>query len=669
MGVTSSSLNNIKENEHLLRLTSPDHVPLDDQFWDQLLTFSFSHALRNSDQIKVLDDKIQPLLDRLSQTNSISLNIGTLIKVYINKVSELISSSTDSNSNYNLTLCQAYNALFILRCCTKYFVQTLTEDNVLKYFGAKVVVDAANHMEESGTVIMEQLICTLIETIVDIPVNKFTYYLHVETLNVLVVLFSVQMYSVRPANKSVIYKCLMHKKCSIHALLLTRSLLNNFVKQEIAPKDEGGSLILGLASGFWNVLTLGYGKSDDDNVQNAILARLSLLFLLIITNHCTMEKNPYREALFSCCDTSTNSDSGDQVVIGIKVEFLKLLDTLCAHQNDDQATLLLYMLLHRNSSFRTFVLSRTSELDSLMIPILKILYNSGQRSSHHIYMAVIILLILSEDSLFNEGVHDIMLKNVMWYKERTLSEVSLGGLTILVIIRTIQYNISRTRDKFLHTNLLATLANMSNYFRRLNPYVCQKIVGLFEKISKRMNRIMNQLQQNYNGTGHDHSDQDTDIASIAGSGDVMHDLSIYEEVLRMLLELINACLANQLTHNPNLVYTLLYNRHIFEPFQTHPSFQDVVINIEVVLTYFANRVEGKERTLSVSEVYEIIQHSSLQWPADRLKKFPELKFRYVEDDQPEEFFIPYIWSLVYKSSGVNFSSQNILLFNPHRNVV
>ncbi len=50
------------------------------------------------------------------------------------------------------------------------------------------------------------------------------------------------------------------------------------------------------------------------------------------------------------------------------------------------------------------------------------------------------------------------------------------------------------------------------------------------------------------------------------------------------------------------------------------------------------------------------------------KKFPELRFRYVEDDQPEEFFIPYIWSLVYRSSDIYWNSQNILLFNPHRNV-
>lgn len=41
-----------------------------------------------------------------------------------------------------------------------------------------------------------------------------------------------------------------------------------------------------------------------------------------------------------------------------------------------------------------------------------------------------------------------------------------------------------------------------------------------------------------------------------------------------------------------------------------------------------------------------------------LQKFPELKFKYVEEEQPEEFFIPYVWSLVYNSAVA-------LYWNPH----
>lgn len=38
-----------------------------------------------------------------------------------------------------------------------------------------------------------------------------------------------------------------------------------------------------------------------------------------------------------------------------------------------------------------------------------------------------------------------MVKDVTWYKEKILTEISLGGLMVLVVIRALQFNISRTR--------------------------------------------------------------------------------------------------------------------------------------------------------------------------------------------------------------------------------
>lgn len=50
----------------------------------------------------------------------------------------------------------------------------------------------------------------------------------------------------------------------------------------------------------------------------------------------------------------------------------------------------------------------------------------------------------------------------------------------------------------------------------------------------------------------------------------------------MMLEIINSCLSNSLHHNPNLVYALLYKRELFEQFRTHPSFQDIMQNLDTV---------------------------------------------------------------------------------------
>lgn len=185
----------------------------------------------------------------------------------------------------------------------------------------------------------------------------------------------------------------------------------------------------------------------------------------------------------------------------------------------------------------------------------------------------------------------------------------------------------------MHTNLLATLGNLSGSFKHLNPYACQQIVVLFEKLAKRFTKALsavNSIQSTAgangvvaeanhaaSGTGSDRASE-ADAAEIA---DYSQNLSIYEEVLRMILEIINSCLASQLVNNPDLIYTLLYKRHIFEPFQSNPSFQDVISNIELVLSYFSNLIpsDRPENPPSVDEVKEIIQVASKKWPSEKLK--------------------------------------------------
>ena len=45
-----------------------------------------------------------------------------------------------------------------------------------------------------------------------------------------------------------------------------------------------------------------------------------------------------------------------------------------------------------------------------------------------------------------------------------------------------------------------------------------------------------------------------------------------------------------------------------------------------------------------------------------LQKFPDLKFKYVEEEQPEDFFVPYVWTLV--SRRIYWNPKSIKLFEP-----
>ena len=60
------------------------------------------------------------------------------------------------------------------------------------------------------------------------------------------------------------------------------------------------------------------------------------------------------------------------------------------------------------------------------------------------------------------------------------------------------------------------------------------------------------------------------------------DVTVLEDVVKMLLEIINSCLTAQLAHNPNLVYALLYKREAIQSCMRHAAFQDITHNIETV---------------------------------------------------------------------------------------
>ena len=51
----------------------------------------------------------------------------------------------------------------------------------------------------------------------------------------------------------------------------------------------------------------------------------------------------------------------------------------------------------------------------------------------------------------------------------------------------------------------------------------------------------------------------------------------------MVLEIINSCLVHQTQHNPNLIYTILYKKEMFELAAKNPAFQVKLILLFTIL--------------------------------------------------------------------------------------
>ncbi|NWT10124.1 DYM protein, partial [Vireo altiloquus] len=112
------------------------------------------------------------------------------------------------------------------------------------------------------------------------------------------------------------------------------------------------------AAGLWTVFTLGGvgSKVSAQLEQCSPLASQSLLLLLDNLSFLAQLKLCETLLWFMTIDNTAFSSSNPHT---FQINFNSLYTALCEQQKSDQATLLLYMLLHQNSNVRTYVLART----------------------------------------------------------------------------------------------------------------------------------------------------------------------------------------------------------------------------------------------------------------------------------------------------------------------
>ena len=210
MGANSSSIAELSSNEYLTRLAGGEAIDVQDPFWNGLLSFSFSAPACAADA-RLLEESVVGICKTLAKNNLETGNFGALIRVFFRRASELKASSqseeetdpagephqaaSDSLSSNDIFLWQTFNALFIVRTISKYLIEHLSEENVLRQFDARPAGGDAGGSEDAATPInvAEELLNCLVEIVVDVPVKASTYAIHLETLNTLITILSVQM--------------------------------------------------------------------------------------------------------------------------------------------------------------------------------------------------------------------------------------------------------------------------------------------------------------------------------------------------------------------------------------------------------------------------------------------------------------------------------------------
>ncbi|KAL9687055.1 hypothetical protein QQ045_031451 [Rhodiola kirilowii] len=660
--------------------------PLGSDFWQKLLELPLNLSWPS--------DRVEDACQLFAKNNYYTRHLSKILIHLALCLQESISVS-GSSSSVNV---KALNAVYLSRVFLKFLIEH-AKNEMLEELYLSLEENEAIPNKLSGDYKIENLVMrNVLNFIGTIDISPNTYVLHHELLDFLLVTMSTQLLAgPSPGSEDVnpFIDAVMGQDPSLVCQIVNR-LLDNYIIRPHIPLNNathsvfnGGSehgVLQRFSSAAANLmlLPLTYLVSSNGDGSRSSLADISIYLLLILIHYrkrivadetdrsednasfdpmfkqaTHFSENPFCKALenardieFDRADIEGTAHNGPLV----RLPFASLFDTLGMCLSDEASVLLLYSLVHGNSDFLEYVLVRT-DLDTLMMPILETLYNASKSTPNHIYMLLIILLILSQDSSFNASIHKLILPTVPWYQERRLHQTSLGSLVVIILIRTVQYNLSKLRDVYLHTNCLATLANMAPHAHRLSAYASQRLVSLFDMLSRKYTKLSQLRDEKYNsGKGNFTEDSITDNMSV--------ELNIYTDFLRIVLEIINAILTYALPRNPEVVYAIMHRQEVFLPFRKHPRFDELIDNIYTVLDFFNSRMDAHSMNgeWSVEKVLQVIITNCRSWRGDGMKMFTQLRFTYEQESHPEEFFIPYVWKLALSGCNFSFNPNMITLF-------
>uniref|UniRef100_A0A0E0JPB7 Dymeclin n=1 Tax=Oryza punctata TaxID=4537 RepID=A0A0E0JPB7_ORYPU len=633
--------------------------PISSEFWRQLLELPLTQQWPR--------DRVLQACHAFAQNNYHTKHLAKILIHLVWCLQECMAESSVSHAAYR----KAINAAYISSIFLKFIIENAKTDN-WQELSLEIDKDEKGLENFPSEQSVEYFLMRgVLNYVGSVDVSPESCYLHHELLNLMLVLMSTQLCSgpsPEPKDVHPFIDAAMLQDSSIVSSVVQKLLLN-FVKRPRIPlngshpafSDDGGPGVLqrvGSAAANFVLLpyyTFNYLVSSNAEGASSQLAENSLLVLLILIHYrkCIMmsesfpisnvytndlntnvkdapafHDNPYYKALSNAKDSQydrADVEGNAQNWLVVRLSFASLFDALGTCLKDESSVLLLYSLVHGNCDFQEYVLVRT-DLDTLLMPILEMLYNASRKTSNQIYMLLIVLLILSQDSTFNASVHKLVLPSVPWYHERLMHQTSLGSLMVVILIRTIKYNLSKLRDVYLHTNCLAILANMAPHVHRLSAYASQRLVSLFDMLSRKYTKLAELKNDKAIKVISDQIEADI-------SDDTSTELHIYTDFLRIVLEIINAILTYALPRNPE------------------------------VLDFFNSRMDMQQLDgeWSVDKVLEVINKNCRSWRGEGMKMFTQLRFTYEQESHPEEFFIPYAWRVVL-SRGFSFNPGAINLF-------
>lgn len=209
------------------------------------------------------------------------------------------------------------------------------------------------------------------------------------------------------------------------------------------------------------------------------------------------------------------------------------------------------------------------------------------------------MFLFLQDELYVESLHRVTVKKPEWNIDHGVTDISLSDLTIFSVARVINTNYS-LKDSYLHSVSCGIMILLSRKAQDIKPLVCQRIISMFIQLCKRYQRPQ-------------------------WSAATFDWLAIFLEFIYTLLETP--------IQNPNILYILLLEPHIFDGIKNDARLGSMVKEIRDLLALYSEKILLEKLDTDIKVIDMIIKSSVLLKVKVILKllsHYPELNLCYIK---------------------------------------
>eukprot|EP01060_Flectonema_neradi_P034799 TRINITY_DN6223_c0_g1_i1.p1 TRINITY_DN6223_c0_g1~~TRINITY_DN6223_c0_g1_i1.p1 ORF type:complete len:647 (+),score=109.30 TRINITY_DN6223_c0_g1_i1:45-1985(+) len=302
--------------------------------------------------------------------------------------------------------------------------------------------------------------------------------------------------------------------------------------------------------------------------------------------------------------------------------------------HNPDSVLLLFTMLTENPHMREHLIA-LPDLSRLLIPIMEQLHDLEGLweipSSLSVLLSV--LLILSQYPSFHACHENAVLQSVPWYTDRMVSNISVGSLLVVLLVRVIKYNVANAKDMYITRLSLSVISNMGSMLTNMHEYTAQRLIQLTLFLAKK--------------------------SKVDPS---------YAELLKNSLHCIFCSLTNNVESNIQIVYELLHHKHVWEEAMSgfdasEYGFDMQLSGIERCIEYFSDYIDtyAQEGFSSVDGTTKKLLKACQGWDPSVPAPDDQYIFEYSSD---QAFFVPYSWALAvnyYSSVGLVWDESRLEL--------